>query len=153
MTTILSPHPQTCRQELDKALMRLLDELTDEQEEAFYSLSDCKSEEGEEATEMGIWRTNNFALGRSHSKCSNGIFPKLSRFNHSCVPTAEFRWNERLKRQEIRAIRRIRVGQEICLCYFTTVMLEASKAERREYLQTRYGFVCECEACNLVGKI
>jgi len=132
--------------------MRLLNDLTDEQEEQFYSLSDCKSEEGEEATEMGIWRTNNFALGRTHSKCSNGIFPKLSRFNHSCVPTAEFRWNERRQMQEIRAIRHIRVGQEICLCYFTTKVLEQSKAERQEYLQTRYGFLCDCDACRLTGE-
>jgi len=138
--------------ELDAALMRLLNDLSDEEEQSFYNLSDCKSRVGEEATEMGIWRTNNFALGRSHSKCSNGIFPKLSRFNHSCVPTAEFRWNEKQRRQEIRAIRSISTGQEICLCYFTTSILEAGKDERREYLRSRYGFDCDCEACQLSGE-
>ena len=161
------------RKELDAALMRLLNDLSDEEEQSFYNLSDCKSRVGEEATEMGIWRTNNFALGRSHSKCSNGIFPKLSRFNHSCVPTAEFRWwvkhflhailsmcvnltslfrNEKQRRQEIRAIRSISTGQEICLCYFTTSILEAGKDERQEYLRSRYGFDCDCEACQLSGK-
>ena len=132
-------------------MLRLLNELTDEQEDQFYSLSDCKVGHGEEATEMGIWRTNNFALGRSHSKCSNGIFPKLSRFNHSCVPNSEFRWNDKLNRQEIRAIRSIEIGQEICLCYFTTSVLSSCKAERQEYLESRYGFVCDCEACRLSG--
>ena len=104
------------RKELINNILKALDDLPDDAVEMFYNLSDCKVEEGEESTELGIWRTNNFALGRSNTRSKNGIFPRLSRFNHSCVPSAEFRWNEILNRQEIRAIRDIIPGEEITLC-------------------------------------
>ena len=133
--------------------MSALDELPDDEVEMFYNLSDCKAAEGEEATELGIWRTNNFALGRSNNKSKNGIFPNLSRFNHSCVPSAEFRWNEKLYRQEIRAIREISPGEEITLCYFTLEVMGQSKKDRQEYLESHYGFICACQACSLEGKI
>jgi len=42
-----------------------LDELTDDEEDAFYELSDCKCKDGEDKTELGIWKTNNFALGNN----------------------------------------------------------------------------------------
>ena len=119
----------------------------------FYNLSDCKVEEGAESTELGIWRTNNFALGRSSSRSKNGIFPKLSRFNHSCVPSAEFRWNAGLNRQEIRAIRDIVPGEEITLCYFTVEIMVLSKSDRQEYLRDHYGFTCDCQACSLEGML
>ena len=109
-------------------------------------------DEGEEPTELGIWRTNNFALGRSNNKSKNGIFPELSRFNHSCVPSAEFRWNEKLHRQEIRSIRNISPGEEITLCYFTLDIMAQSKKDRQDYLEGHYGFICDCIACSLKGK-
>ena len=40
-------------------------ELSEEKRRIFMSLSDCKVDENEEEkTELGIWRTNNFALGK-----------------------------------------------------------------------------------------
>ena len=42
-----------------------MDELSEEKRQIFMSLSDCKVDENEEEkTELGIWRTNNFALGK-----------------------------------------------------------------------------------------
>ncbi len=70
-------------------------------------------------TAMGIWRTNNFCLGRSGPRADNGIFLELSRFNHSCMPNAEFHWNSVLKKQEVRAIKDIRQDEEVTLCYMT----------------------------------
>ena len=116
------------------------------------SLSDCKAGENEEKSELGIWRTNNFALGRSHSKCSNGIFPTIARFNHSCIPSAEFCWNEKAGKQEIRAIRNIRAQEEITLCYFTSQWQLEDSDVRRHYLLEYYGFCCTCRACELTGK-
>ena len=138
--------------ELKKSILRELDNLPDDKVDLFYKLSDCKVAEGEEPTELGIWRTNNFALGRSNNKSKNGIFPSLSRFNHSCVPSAEFRWNEKLFQQEIRAIRDIVPGEEITLCYFTVEVMEQSKVDRQKYLEGHYGFTCDCQACSLEGK-
>ena len=41
------------------------------------------------------------------------------RFNHSCMANAEFHWNPVLKRQEVRAIKKIKPEAEITLCYVT----------------------------------
>ena len=139
------------RRELKNYILQALDDLPDVEVDMFYNLSDCKKEEGEESTEGGIWRTNNFALGRSNNRSKNGIFPNLSRFNHSCVPSAEFRWNEKLYRQEIRAIRDIVPGEEITLCYFTLETMAKSKVDRQNYLRDHYGFICDCHACSLTG--
>ena len=67
------------------------------------------------------------------------------------MPSAEFRWNERLSRQEIRAIRNINIGEEITLCYFTIEIMEMSKEDRQAYMEDHYGFKCGCEVCSLEG--
>ena len=52
--------------ELEEILCQFLDQLSEEKRQLFMSLSDCKVDENEEEkTELGIWRTNNFALGES----------------------------------------------------------------------------------------
>ena len=103
-------------------LERCVRDFTPTQRKQFFDLHDSKVGENEEKTIDGIWRTNNFALGPSSPKCDNGLFLKISRFNHSCVPYAEFVWNEDRKLQEIRAIRTIPRGAEITISYFTKVL-------------------------------
>ena len=73
--------------DLEDTLSKFLEDLPEDKYQLFMSLSDCKSEE---KSEIGIWRTNNFALGPTSPKSSNGIFPTIARFNHSCFPSAEF---------------------------------------------------------------
>ena len=54
--------------ELDEILCQFVDQLSEEKRQIFMSLSDCKVDENEEEkTELGIWRTNNFALGKNLS--------------------------------------------------------------------------------------
>jgi len=118
----------------------------------YFSLHDSKVKEGEEKSIDGIWRTNNFALGGSGSKSNNALFYEISRFNHSCVPYAEFFWNECLKKQELRAIRYIPDGCEITISYFTSEVGSLGKKERLEYLESHYGFPCDCPACSLDGE-
>ena len=113
------------------------------------SLSDCKSED---KSEIGIWRTNNFALGPTSPKTSNGIFPTIARFNHSCLPSAEFVWNEKEGKQDIRAIRDIQASEEITLCYFTSKNQLESVELRKQYLLDFYGFECCCHVCSLKGE-
>ena len=75
--------------------------LSAEQRAEFYSLADCKVEEGEshdvtfvykveegeEKSIDGIWRTNNFALGPSGPRTDNGLFPRISRCaTLFCIP-------------------------------------------------------------------
>ena len=143
--------PHTTRNCLEEHLCDIIEDLPPDKKDIYMSLSDCKSEDYEEKTEMGIWRTNNFALGPSHSKCSNGVFPTIARFNHSCIPNAEFSWSEKRGRQEVRAIKSIEIGEEISLCYFTSKWQLESAEVRREYLFDHYGFRCDCKACTLTG--
>ena len=41
----------------------------------------------------------------------NGLFLKMSRFNHSCVSNAEYLWNEKENVREIRSISNIAKGK------------------------------------------
>ena len=103
-------------------LERALRDMSRDQKRDFFNLHDSKVAENEEKTLDGIWRTNNFALGQSGSKSDNGLFLRISRFNHSCVPVAEFVWNAERRLQEIRAIRNIPAQSEITICYFTSLV-------------------------------
>ena len=39
------------------------------------------------------------------------------RFNHSCTSNAEGNWNEDESTREIRAVKKIKKGEEITICY------------------------------------
>ena len=74
-----------------------------------------------------------------------GIFPRLSRFNHSCVPNAHMMWNERIRRATIRTLTRIEKGTEITVNY---IFDEFANSRERQAELDDYGFVCTCEACH-----
>jgi len=133
-------------------LERCVKDFNSDQRKQFFQLHDSKVGENEEKTIDGIWRTNNFALGPSSPKCDNGLFLRISRFNHSCVPYAEFVWNEDRKVQEIRAVRHIPRGAEITISYFTKLLAVKSQRERRTAMLEQYGFECDCQACTLTGE-
>jgi len=135
--------------DLEDTLSKFLEDLPEDKYQLFMSLSDCKSEE---KSEIGIWRTNNFALGPTSPKSSNGIFPTIARFNHSCYPSAEFVWNEKKGQQDIRAIRDIQASEEITLCYFTSKNQLEKVEQRKQYLLDYYGFECCCHVCSLKGE-
>jgi len=130
-------------------LSKQLQGLSNEKQERFWKLSDCKAEPGENPSIDGIWRTNNFALGPSGPKTNNGLFLKISRFNHSCRPLAEFSWNPVRKKQEVRVVRPIKSGTEITVSYFSHIVAAQNRASRKKYLQNYYGFPCDCLACTL----
>lgn len=129
-----------------------LKQLSAGQRKGFWQLADCKANPGEPSSLDGIWRTNNFALGASGLRVDNGLFLNISRFNHSCCPFAEFTWNPRKRRQELRAIRNIPCGTEITISYFSLAVAARDRRGRKEYLQTNYGFPCDCPACSLKGQ-
>ena len=89
-----------------------------------------------------IYHTNSF---------HNGIFLDMSRFNHSCIPNAEFFWNEDTKTRDLRAIRKIMKGREITINYNNPDTKEANmtRDERRAYLWEYYHFHCNCIGCDL----
>ncbi|XP_023320423.1 SET domain-containing protein 5 [Eurytemora carolleeae] len=144
-------HSQYAQREKKQFLEHAVRTMSKKDRLGFFSLHDSKVPEGAEKTISGIWRTNNFALGASGPRADNGLFLLMSRFNHSCEPSAEFHWNKNSRKQEIRATRRISKGLEITISYFTIQIGILSQKERKEYLSAQYGFPCDCHACTLQG--
>ena len=76
----------------------------------------------------------------------NGVFLKMSRFNHSCWPNAEYFWNADTRTRDVRAVRTIRPREEILLDYRQPWTL--TRDERRRSLKENFNFDCFCEVCN-----
>jgi hypothetical protein len=77
----------------------------------------------------------------------NGVCLKMSRFNHSCRPNAEYFWNRETGTRDARAVREIGRGEEITLGY--RQMWTLTREERRRSLKENFNFDCCCEACDI----
>ena len=77
---------------------------------------------------------------------NNGVCLKISRFNHSCRPNAEFFWNHDTGTRDVRAVRMIKPSEEITLNYRKLGTL--TREERMTYLRDYHHFECLCEACD-----
>ncbi|KAL6003647.1 hypothetical protein ACLOJK_023880 [Asimina triloba] len=80
-----------------------------------------------------------------------GIYPKASFFNHDCLPNAcRFDYVDRVgdgnTDMVVRAIHDIDEGREVCLSYFP---VNWSYKDRQKRLLEDYGFVCECDRCQV----
>lgn len=93
---------------------------------------------------VGILRSNGYPLGADADV--GGIFPDISRINHSCNPNAVQYWNPLLDKQTIHAVRTIPAGAEILTLYSTN---SGPSSERREILREQFKFDCACEVCSL----
>ncbi|EKX31864.1 hypothetical protein GUITHDRAFT_121938 [Guillardia theta CCMP2712] len=69
-----------------------------------------------------------------------------SAFNHSCKPNAAIYPCPTSDDVQVRALRQIRTGQEIAICYDST-LYALPKAMRRQELLHRWGFECDCPRC------
>lgn len=79
---------------------------------------------------------------------SSCVCIQISRFNHSCIPDAQFVLNEASGAVEIRALKPIREGAEITVCYFGELnLLPAPK--RALHFAYLWGFSCDCPACKV----
>ena len=97
------------------------------------------------------FETNNFQMGKDRNGGQTcGIFFQASWFNHSCVPNAYFAWNPELNNGQglltIYAIQDIDPHHEILVNYRTENSYKPMDA-RQAALNDRYGFVCDCAAC------
>ena len=75
------------------------------------------------------------------------VFHRTSRINHSCVPNAQGNFDDTLSRFNIHATRDIKTDEELTLNYL--VERGAERASRQSELLTRYGFACDCPACDM----
>lgn len=79
-----------------------------------------------------------------------GLFPALSRVNHSCVPNATYHWAR--GKMHLVALRTISTGEEVCAAYTEiTAPADISAAEKqtvqRRVIFHQFGFWCTCSAC------
>jgi hypothetical protein len=118
------------------------------QQTAFLSLHNAQVRPAPELPPfLSIISTNGFGLGVNAT--TSGVFETCSRFNHSCVPNANFVWNEGAQKMEVRAIEEIQEGDEILLSYLGSELALADRPGRQQALLLRYGFRCQCAACGL----
>ena len=72
------------------------------------------------------------------------IDPLFSMFNHSCTPSASYRYEGGGTAMTVKAVRDIKKGEEICISYVEPWMAEN---ERRDEMWRRIGGLCGCPSC------
>ncbi|VFQ60958.1 unnamed protein product [Cuscuta campestris] len=111
------------------------------------------------ATLLAIDSINGFGLmepfhpEKDRSVRAFGIYLRASFFNHNCLPNAcrfdyiDADLNSRTNTDFIvRALHDITEGWEVCLSYFP---VNFKYSERQRRLKEEYGFVCNCDRCNV----
>ncbi|KAJ7608657.1 hypothetical protein FB45DRAFT_805842 [Roridomyces roridus] len=98
---------------------------------------------------VGIMRTNGLSLEglrpgvTDDLKSYNAVCENISRFNHSCSPNVDVRFDIQSFCYQVFAVRDIAAGAELTYSY---VPIDRSTAQRNESLEP-YDFVCTCTAC------
>ncbi|KAL8821270.1 MAG: hypothetical protein Q9223_000643 [Gallowayella weberi] len=69
----------------------------------------------------------------------------VGRLNHSCLPNAYHTWNNVIDRATVHAVQDIAKGEEILTTYLPAAL---PRAQRQSQLLERWGFRCQCPACD-----
>lgn len=77
----------------------------------------------------------------------SGLYQLQSSSNHSCSPNAESTFPYGNHRIQLKAIKTIMPGEEICISYLDECSLQRSRHSRQKELAQNYLFVCWCERC------
>lgn len=91
----------------------------------------------------GVFKTNARPLDIRDT--ARGVFPTISRINHSCCGNSHFSYSETQMRGNVFATQDIAEGEEILISY---TGIHWGYKERRLYLQKTYKFVCRCQTCS-----
>ncbi|KAL8854303.1 MAG: hypothetical protein Q9221_000789 [Calogaya cf. arnoldii] len=67
------------------------------------------------------------------------------RINHSCLPNVYHAWNNVINRATVHAVQDIVAGDELLTTY---IRAHEPRAQRLSYLWQRWGFQCDCQACD-----
>lgn len=133
------------------SIIAALASCTPYERECFYRLHNCHG--FRYPTELGIFETNVLPCGSNdthgHIAQQGGIFLFAARFNSSCVPNVNNRWDPQHGQIVFRALRDIVPGEELCIGYGK---LLTTRDERRLELKRKFNFQCQCEACALEGQ-
>ena len=87
---------------------------------------------------LGIYKTNSE---------KNGVGIQKSRFNHSCAANAEDGSNKNSEIVQLRAISKIKAGEEITINYFPAKTSMVNFKTRQEFLMKTFEFRCICKLC------
>lgn len=126
---------------LSNQILEQLSKLSVEDKAKFYALYDCYLPDT--PTEIGINETNCLPLGSGSN--FSGIFPTISRINHSCAPNVYHSWSDVNKVETIYAVKDIEENEEILTSY---IDLYVDKATRQKQLKKLFRFECGCELCS-----
>lgn len=135
---VTSPDEDTTEMDLQKALNKL----SLKSQEVYRGLHNNFPEDPYHQL-SGIVRSNAYPLGNDSE--IGGVFPNISRINHSCLPNVVQYWNELLDKEEIRAVRPIAKGEEITTSYHEF----GPSKQRKEMLKAQFRFDCSCVLCSL----
>ncbi|KXS99555.1 hypothetical protein AC578_4259 [Pseudocercospora eumusae] len=136
-TTASLRDPSTIEQDLRS----IIKSLPKDSQRAFLSLHN--NFPGSSTPFSNIVRSNGYPLGPSSD--IGGIFPLVSRLNHSCLPNAQHAYNEQKDKMLVHIIRPIPCGQEITLSYIPG----GPSSQRQTELKQNFLFTCTCELCSL----
>jgi hypothetical protein len=125
------------------AIQRAYNSLHYESQKSVMALASCNEDGTDVArTPQGVYDTNSFRL---ENDPKGGLFLTIARINHSCRPNVTHFWSPRLQQKLIFAARDIDNGEELLTIYGPGQCM-ATKG-RREYLNERFSFECNCEMC------
>ncbi|XP_028040938.1 SET and MYND domain-containing protein 5 [Bombyx mandarina] len=77
----------------------------------------------------------------------SGLYQLQSACNHSCAPNAESSFPYGNHRIQLKAVKPIMPGEEICISYLDECALRRSRHSRQKELAQNYLFVCWCDRC------
>ncbi|CAH4033988.1 unnamed protein product [Pieris brassicae] len=77
----------------------------------------------------------------------SGLYQLQSASNHSCTPNAESTFPYGNHRIQLKALKTIVPGEEICISYLDECSLQRSRHSRQKELAENYLFLCGCEKC------
>lgn len=80
----------------------------------------------------------------------NGIFPRVARINHSCIPNAHHHWNQNTYCETIYAVKDIEKDEEILISYINTFVDRATRLKKLKYY---FNFDCLCDTCRISDPI
>ncbi|KAF8584458.1 SET domain-containing protein, partial [Ramaria rubella] len=123
----------------------ILGYLTKDDTKIVLSLANSKGPEF--PTLAGIIATNALEIdlkGGTNSEVYGGLFPTISRVNHSCGPNSAWRFNYDTFTLNLYPTRSIPAGEEITASYLD---LSWNRAKRLYELNRKYHFTCTCRYC------
>ena len=139
--------PELVRSQIQRLVLeKQVKKMKEEEREQFMTLTDKMVENSAKKSPWGIFLTNALPMG---SYRVLGIYPTVSRINHSCKPNAHHFFNEEDKTEQVWIIENVRAGEEITISYIRTF---CSRNFRQELLRDKFGFSCTCSVCNLTGE-